>query len=258
MNAPRDLTPDHRDHDVLLIVSSATGDLGGSERDRATQLIAACHDCADLHREIQAIAQATAALPDAPRSREFTLTADDAVRLRRPSFRRFLVDLAGPNGIIGRPAATAVTSLGVVGILLASATGAFGQGVTLFGAAGPAITIDVGGTDQGEPRAASGAEASPDGADVTPTAAPGYQRPAGAEPPPSQDTALIDGGATRTPSGEAAGPSTPPTLGNSEGIKAGRDTAAATSLSPLVATSLALLVLGLGLFVLRRAAGRLS
>ena len=253
MNTPRDLTPDHRDHDPLAIVSSAMGDLEGAERDRATQLITGCQECAALHRQIRAIAAATAALPEPPRPRDFTLTADDAARLRRPSLRRLLVDLAGPRGVIGRPIATAVTSLGVIGILLASVGGIVGPGGVFLGAAGAA---------QGDSVAAPGAEVSPGDAGLSP-AFPEIdrsgQQPSGAPAlaPSGQDTGNLNGG-EGTPPAEAAAPTPPAATGDPTGLKSVRDDGVSPSASPLVAVSLALLALGLGLFVLRRAAGRLS
>ena len=72
----------HAQHDPLLVVSLAAGDLTGTDRDRAAALIAACADCALLHDDLLAIARATAALPTAVRPRDFQLTPEQAARLR--------------------------------------------------------------------------------------------------------------------------------------------------------------------------------
>src|SRR5919112_892097 len=75
---------DHGLHDALLIASHAAGDLTDSDRTRADALIAACAACAELRRDLVAIAATTRSAP-APTTlpRDFRLTADQAQRLRR-------------------------------------------------------------------------------------------------------------------------------------------------------------------------------
>ena len=51
----------HAQHDPLLVVSFAAGDLADADRDLAASLVAECADCATLHDDVLAIARATAA-----------------------------------------------------------------------------------------------------------------------------------------------------------------------------------------------------
>jgi len=254
MNAADRSKPDHAAHDLLLVAALAAGDIEARDRSRAELQVAACRACAELRDELVSIAAATTRLPAPTRSRDFTISQDDAARLRRPSLRRFLIDLAGPRGIIGRPVATAVTSLGVAGILLASAGGLFG-GLGVGGAA--SSQSDTSGADI--PRAAQ-QTAAPELAPGGESSEPIRLGPAGApgsEPP--QDTSGIDGaspqpGAAQVPD-RAPTPAASPD-GSDLKVLNGGDSVAGQS--PLVPISIALLALGLGLFVLRRIAARLA
>ena len=254
MNAADRSAMDHAAHDLLLVAALAAGDVDVRDRSRAELQVTACRECAGLRYELVSIAVATARLPAPTRSRDFTISQDDAARLRRPSLRRFLVDLAGPRGVIGRPVATAVTSLGVAGILLASAGGLFGG----LGAGGSASNqSDASGADI--PRAAP-QTAAPELAPGLESGEPIPVGPAGApgsEPP--QDTSGIHG-ASPDP-GVAQVPDRAPTPAASpdgSGLKVLNGGDSVAGQSPLVPISIALLALGLGLFVLRRIAARLA
>jgi hypothetical protein len=122
---------EHARHDTTFIAAHAAGDLSDIERTRADALIGSCNDCAELRRDLVAIAAATRSVP-APSTleRDLRLSAEQAERLRRGSWlRAFLRPFAAARSPL-RPAATAFTSLGVVGLLV---------GVTLSSApAGPA------------------------------------------------------------------------------------------------------------------------
>ncbi len=110
----------HAQHDPLLVVSLAAGDLTGAERDLATSLVADCGECATLHDDLLAIARATAALPTAVRPRDFQLTPDQAARLRPLGWRRFAAAFASPRLAMTRQLGVGLTTLGLAGLLVSA------------------------------------------------------------------------------------------------------------------------------------------
>jgi hypothetical protein len=111
--------PDHDNHDLALIAGHAAGDLAVSERISADTLLRSCTDCAELRRDLLAIAAATRALPTtATASRDFRLDAAQAARLRRGSWLRSILRPFGAARSGVRPMAAAMTSLGLAGLLL--------------------------------------------------------------------------------------------------------------------------------------------
>jgi hypothetical protein len=122
--------PDHDNHDLALIAGHAAGDLAVSERISADTLLRSCTDCADLRRDLLAIAAATRALPTpATASRDFRLDAAQAARLRRGSWLRSILRPFGAARSGVRPMAAAMTSLGLAGILVTTILpGLFGGG----------------------------------------------------------------------------------------------------------------------------------
>ena len=83
--------PDHATHDPELVAAYAAGDATGPDLAAATELVAACTECADLHRDLRAIATA---LPELP--------------ARRPPAR--LPDHAPAGGLARSPRAGAACS----------------------------------------------------------------------------------------------------------------------------------------------------
>lgn len=251
MNSPDRSRTDHETHELLLVAALAAGDVHARDRSRAELQAATCAECAALRDELRAIAAATQRLPAPTRTREFTLTPDDAARVRRPSLRRIVLELAGPRGLIGRPLATAVTSLGVAGIILTSAAGIVGS-FGFLGAAGSAPALigaqapsDMRALGTPLPEGAAGAES---GAPLGPTGQT-----------PSSDTASgLDGGRSAPPGVQGLGGApTPVASPDGQDLKASRDDAGSGP-SPLVLVSFGLVALGLALFVLRRIAARLA
>lgn len=106
----------HAQHDPLLVVSLAAGDITHADRDLAAGLIASCAECATLHDDLLAIARATAALPTAVRPRDFQLTPEQAARLRPLGWRRFVAAFAAPR--LTRQLGVGLTTLGIAGLLL--------------------------------------------------------------------------------------------------------------------------------------------
>ncbi len=113
----------HADHDRLLVAAYAAGDATGADLETAQALVAACADCAVLHRDLRSIAGAVAALPAPARSRDYRLTPTQAASLRPPAWRRLLQPLAGPRFAFAGPLGTGLATLGIAGLLLAGPLG---------------------------------------------------------------------------------------------------------------------------------------
>lgn len=126
----------HDQHDPILVVSLASGDLAPTDRDFATaqSLISSCSDCARLHDDVLAIARATKELPPAQRTRDFRLTDADAAKLRPAGWRRLLGGLAsGP--LLSRQLGAGLATLGIAGLLLTALPGIQLGGFASSGAA---------------------------------------------------------------------------------------------------------------------------
>jgi hypothetical protein len=113
----------HEQHDQILVVSFASGDLAPDDRDLAIakSLVESCPDCAALHDDIVAIAAATRALPPAVRNRDFRLTTEQAAKLRPAGWRRFVAGLSAPGSLFTRQLGLGMATLGIAGLLLSAA-----------------------------------------------------------------------------------------------------------------------------------------
>jgi hypothetical protein len=131
--------PDHALHDLDLVAASIDGDLADHQRAAADALVATCTSCAELRRDLVALAAATRALPrSATARRDFRLDAQQAARLRRGGLlRRLLRPLAAP-GSAARPMAAAFTTLGLAGLLVANIL------PSLFGGAASGVPTGAG------------------------------------------------------------------------------------------------------------------
>jgi hypothetical protein len=110
----------HDRHDPMLVAALAAGNLAGIDRDQAVALTSSCADCANLHEDLLALARATAAAPPpfaAPR-RDFRLTPADAARLRPTGWRRLVAALSAPRSVATRPLGVGLATLGLVGLLV--------------------------------------------------------------------------------------------------------------------------------------------
>ena len=109
----------HEQHDPMLVVSLASGDLATADRDRATaqSLVATCADCALLHDDVLALATATKALPPAIRTRDFRISQEQAAKLQPGGWRRFFT---APGALFSRQLGVGLTTLGIAGILISS------------------------------------------------------------------------------------------------------------------------------------------
>ena len=159
----------HPGHDPLRVAESVDRGVGRAP------VLDLCARCAGLYRELVAL---TAALPLSAvplRPRSFTLTAEDARRLRPAGWRGWWSTVGSARDAVTRPLAIGITALGLAGPLLTAA---------------PTLLLGVGG-------AASSGAAAPE---VQPAAASlpaGDRRSATADLPPEADhgaSAPPDGG----------------------------------------------------------------
>jgi hypothetical protein len=254
--------PNHPDHDPLLISALAAGNLDADQSARASALVDSCASCAELHRDLIAIAAATRAMPRlgvAPR--DLRLSAEQAARLRRGGWLRSVLAPFGGARSAARPIAAAFTTLGIAGVLVATLLpGMLGSAASLAPERNRSLT---GIGPSAAPVAAPGATAA---------AAPGATAAAGplvpvaggatAAPAPvatgDANFGSKDGSTTEAPEVAVIGGSS--TGGSSTGSPA-TDTGGRLSVfnppSPLLTGSLALLAVGVLLFGLRYAGRRL-
>ncbi len=245
--AVNDIPAQHAGHDELRIVAFAAGDLEGDELNAASALIATCGDCARLADNVALIQTATARLPAPRRRRDFRLTEADAVRLRPPGWRRFLVRLASPGFAFTQPLAAGLATIGLAGLLVTTIPGL----LTGFAgsAASPADRALVEMTSKAPaPEAPEGAAptlAAP-AAEPSPVAgaAAGSQAPDASPVPAPADAAATEGATLEAAKGLAQ-----------NGVA---ERGAAGGFSPVVLGSLLLLIGGVGLFLLRWSARRLT
>ena len=198
----------HEQHDPMLVVSLASGDLATADRDYSTaqSLVAGCSDCARLHDDVLAIAAATKALPPAARTRDFQISPDQAARLRPSGVRGVLARLTAPGGLFSPQLGVGLATLGVAGLLIGSLgsinLGFMSAAGPASGGAAPAASITANAPEyatQASPAAASdnsyGGFAA--GAGAAASAAPDELSPAGT---PFSDTTrnVTDVGSTAT------------------------------------------------------------
>ena len=243
---------DHVSHDLTLIAGHAAGDLPDTDRVHVDALLSRCTPCADLRRDLVAIAAATRALPaPAVPARDFRLAPEQAARLQRGSWLRVALRPFAASGSAVRPMAAGFTSLGLAGLLVATVI------PSLLGSPGA-------GPDQRE-GGFQAAQASPEAA--APGATQGSVAPQAAKPSSDRGVHVESG----DPDGHGS------SEGNSGGVAtdapavavAGAATDAlverlshdsvlvAPALNPLIAGSLGLLLVGLLMFGLRFASRRL-
>ena len=245
--------PAHPTHDLTRISAHAAGDLPGADLASVQDLLVSCADCADLHRDLVAIATATHQLP-APisRMRDFQLEPEQAERLRRGSWLRAALRPFGTARSAARPLAAACTTLGIAGLLVAA---------SLPGLAGGAMPLapESGGTrSAGQPIATSASVVGP--------GAPAPQ--AGGPTAASGDYGAVTSSSSAPQASDAAGKAGPSTTFDSvtsggaasgsenRDVSGPRALAASSPPNLLAIGSIALLTIGLLLFGLRFAGRR--
>ena len=267
----------HRTHDTTLVASLADHSLAATERAAAEALVASCSLCAGLHADLMALVAATRAMPTPPRPADYTLTPADAARLRGTRWRRLVAAIGSSRDGFTRPLAIGLSTLGLVGILIASAPsilqmpgGLSGSATSSQGGqAAQPIDDQASGTANDTTGEAAPGAAAP-GAALAPTTAGAAAAASSAPDRAAVSPAPVYGvsvqpipAATSGPltdaSGKGAGavpvePS-PEDLGSAP---ATTRVVRTSSLDPMLLISAMFLVVGLGLFVLRWSARRLS
>jgi hypothetical protein len=259
----------HDRHDTLLVAALAAGDLAGTDRDHASDLIETCAECATLHDDLVAIARATASVPPpiTTRPRDFRLTQEQAARLRPSGWRRVAGVLAGPRWAFTRPLGIGMATIGLAGLLLinvnlGASLGSSAAAPAFGGApAAPAASyaagsrLPVGAQNDGSiPSMASGdGIAGPVASTVPAAAASDGAVRLGPVPAPSGASPQADGFGTE--SNTTGGPkSTSPGPGGAGDVLAGREGAPASATDLRTLVFVAAVLAGLGLLVLRRVA----
>jgi hypothetical protein len=274
------------DHDETLIARLAAGDLAEREAVDANALVAACPACAQLRADLRSIMAATAGLPAPRRTRDFRLTDADAARLRQSGWRRVLGRFGDPRLAFTKPLATGLVALGIAGLVLIAAPslipaiGSSGAApaqapLAAQATAGPAgFGSDSGGAAPGagnvEPsfRAIQSAPPPLPAASTAPAASSepaASAAPAASSEPAASGLPAASAGPSSAPpadlgvgGGTAAGSSPAPVVEGNPSVGKSTEPGSEQTEGPsaLLLVSLALLVVGVGLFLLRWAARR--
>lgn len=131
----------HAGHDLLQVAEAV--DRGA----RLAPILDLCARCAGLYVDLVALTAALplSALPARPRS--FTLTAEDARRLRPGGWRSWWSTVGSARDTLTRPLAIGMTTLGLAGLLLTAAP------TLLLGLGGAASSGAAGAVDANVPAA---------------------------------------------------------------------------------------------------------
>jgi hypothetical protein len=135
---------DHSTHDIYLIAAAADREADDATKVAAQQQLASCDECATLFSDLRAISSGLESLPRSlPVTRDFRISPEQAAKLRRGGWRRLLDGFGAAPTL--RPFASALTTLGVAGLVLTVAL------PTLFGggAGGAAQVLSTVGSSVG-------------------------------------------------------------------------------------------------------------
>jgi len=258
---------EHAQHDLDLIAGHAASDLSDSDQTRADALLRSCTSCADLRRDLVAIASATRSLPALVSPYDYQLSEAQAASLRRSGWIKSLLRPFAAPGSAVRPLAMAFTSLGLAGLLVTNILPALLGGFGSAGALAPAPQAGAGG---GLPRSTAAAAPAASSAAAM-SEAPGLVPVSGGPQATNrQDDNLF--GSLGQPTAGTAGEGSKANEGDSgaevaQGAATGQPyaadrlsaverTLAAEESNPVVVGSLILLAVGLALLGLRFIARR--
>ncbi len=237
----------HGAHDPMWMAALATRtpDLSATEHTRAQSALESCGACADLFADLVALSAAIPSAPIPARTRDFTLTAEDAARLRPRGLRRVLKAIGSARDGVTFPLALGLTTMGLVGVLVGTVPALYSGA----GAAGAATSIELSSVGEPMPQpAAASAAAAASGAP-----ADGYEPYRASAAPTSETTG---GGEVFTGDDGDAAFEAQRQDGRSMALETFiRDDG--TGLSALLIVATTLLIAGLGLFALRYTARRL-
>jgi hypothetical protein len=241
----------HQQHDLVLVSAYAAGDLAGAPRRAASDLVAGCPDCARLAADLVAIAAAGPNLSGARTApRDFRLSAAQADRLRRRSWRQRLTAAFGPQNRRLQPIAATFTSLGVAGLLLVAVTSGSLSGATASLTNGGAAMAPAAPVASAAGRAYEASSPGDLAAQASNAPVGGGNADSVATPRPSAAAEANAGPAVKQPTA-------PPAFGPISGGHVGSRPGITLQLAAVVGSTL-LLVIGLALFGLRAASRRIS
>ncbi|MFL5674347.1 MAG: anti-sigma factor family protein [Chloroflexota bacterium] len=259
----------HASHDTILVASLADHSLPEAERGPAQDLVASCAECAALHADLIALVAATRAMPTPPRPIDYTLTRGHAARLRPNPWRRLAAAVGSAHDGLTRPLAMGLTALGLVGVLVASAPTILQPSAETGGSTATSQGIAASEPIVDAAPAAGAADTSGEAAGAAPIPTEGALAAASAAPDRAGSSVAPVFGAAAAPA--ASQPAQPVADGIEKGTLPGPsvsppdDTAAVTTTAPrpasangLLIVSVVLLIAGVGLFLLRWGARRLT
>jgi anti-sigma factor RsiW len=262
-------TTDHATHDLERLSAAVDGTLPAAALPAIDAQLASCAECADLHADLLAIVAANRALATPPRPHDYRLTDADAKRLQPGGLRGWLARVGSPKDRVSRPLAIGLTTLGLVGVLVgtapslllfgsASSSGAAAGAPTRDNAAQAGDGVASAGPSAAASAAAGAAAPIPEGASEPPAAAAASSAPVKVQvddaSPGQRDPNASVGSDAQAGAGQpdlAAPPAGSPTF---ETLTADRATDSGPSL--VLVASLAALLAGIALFVLRLGARR--
>ena len=257
----------HEQHDPILVVSFASGDLSAADRDYATAqtLVGSCAECARLHDDILAIASATKALPPPVRTRDFRITNEQAAKLRPAGLRGVLSRLTAPGALFSRQLGVGLATLGVAGLLIGSLPMNLGMGGA---ASAPAASQPASATEQAAQAPAASAPAASAWPDQVFSSSGGGAAEAEASVQPYHDTSApqpssqrsssgrnVVGGAAASAAPASAAPAaagTPTPDDENATLSATADSGSSGGPSPLIVVSALLLAAGILVLLVRR------
>ena len=233
----RTYRPDHATHDDVLVASlvARPQDLEPQEQAAGRALVERCAECAALHADLVALAGVVAAEPTPVRPRDFTLTSEDAARLRHAGLRGLFRRIGSARDAVTKPLAVGLTTFGIIGMLVGSVPGALTMGAA---GAAPAESLAVTGG-----AAAATQDTSLESLEIDEPALP------------SEDDGGLFQGTDQGDSQRTTGPDTGIAAAPAPTELAVRDDP--TGLSVLFVLAGAMTIAGFGLFALRWTARRL-
>ncbi len=207
--------PDHLTHDPELVAAYAAGDATGPDLAAATELVAACTECAELHRDLRAIATALPELPVPARTRDFRLTPEQAASLQPSGWRGVLAAFASPRFRLAAPLGTGLAAAGLAGLLLATPGGLIPASSGTSGAPTAAEGGAPAGLAAPEGAFLTGASEAPSAAAAAPTAADAQAAPSAAASAPAASAAASENPVAIAPNPDPAAASAAVTTGGS-------------------------------------------
>jgi len=117
-DAMRSERTDHVTHDLHVLAAAADRTVDDTTRSAAERQAADCRDCAALFADLRSISAGLAELPrELAVTRDFRISPERAARLRPAGWRGLVQALFGTGPSL-RPFASALTTLGIAGLLL--------------------------------------------------------------------------------------------------------------------------------------------